>query len=358
MQTRSIAALALVLAATALAPACASYDPPPKPTLGVSTDGVLDDPRAPVVVHFSTPVDPATLSVKIVRYETDAEGNLADESAEPQPLDTLFVHDPLDGDLKGTSSLENGGRDLRIAPSAALPIGPRLALIFEPGLADAAGNATTVRKRLLFGYRVKLDCDQPVKNLSSGDFIFIVPVDEPIQTQIRLYARIEIDPATGRFNSQWTRAKRTVDKSSCPADLVCKPSEACRTIPAHECVIPSEPSGSVDEWPDLVPDHDPLTGFSFTAQGCVVDQADGSAALVNSPVDVRVTSPAVTLRNTILSAAFKLDTGSALRGSGSLTAEEVFLGDITSGKGVGNLVARAIPAGQSPSGIPGPPATK
>jgi hypothetical protein len=45
-----------------------------------------------------------------------------------------------------------------------------------------------------------------------------------------------------------------------------------------------------------------------------------------------------------------------VRGTGSLTAEEVFLGDISSGKGTGDLTARTIPAGQSPPGIPAPPA--
>jgi hypothetical protein len=346
------------LAALACAPfaGCASYDPPPKPTLDVSTDGVLDDPKAPVIVHFSKPVDPMTLRVKIARYETDLEGNLPDEQGTDKTLDTLFVHDPYDGDLKGTSALENGGLDLRIQPSAALPIGPRLVLILEPGLASPGGLATEVRKKLLFGYRVKLDCNQPVANLTSGDFVFLVPVDEPIQTQIRLFATIRIDPATGKFIGQWTRAKRNPDRAHCPSDLSCKSTEVCRTMPAHACVIPSEPTGSVDEYPDLVPDLLPETGFSFTAEGCVADQADGSAALVNSPVDVRVTSPAVTLRNTILSAAFKLDGTGKEHGSGSLTAEEVFLGDISSGKGSGNLTALKLPPGASPPDIPPPPA--
>lgn len=355
-------ALSGALAAVAAVSSCATYDPPPKPTLDVTTDGLLTDPKAPILVHFSVPVDPATVRVKIARYSIDAEGRLPDErGADSTPLETLFEREPDNGvgyeDAKGKSSFEVGNTVMRIVPSAALPVGPRLVLVFEPGLSDPGGHDTRVRKKLLFGYKLTLDCNQPVKNLASGDFFFIVGVKNPIATQIRMFATIDVDSATGRFVGQFTDARRNKTPEHCPADLSCKSTEACRTLPVHACVIPSEPAGSCDEYPDQLPDPSVDTGFSFTAQGCIVDQADGSAALVNAPVDVRVTSPAVTLRNTVLSAAFKADAAGAIRASGSLAAQEVFLGDISSGGGTGDLTALVVPPGKLPAPIPAPPAS-
>ncbi len=358
----TLASLLSLLGALAIAPSCATYDPPPKPTLDVTTDGLLTDPKAPILVHFSVPVDPLTVHVKIARYEVDSEGHLADErGADSTPLETYYEREPDNGvgfeDAKGKSTFDSTFTTMTIVPSAALPVGPRLVLLFEPGLSDPAGHDTKVRKKLLFGYKLTLDCNQPVKNLASGDFFFIVGVKNPIATQIRMFATIDIDATTGRFVGQWTDARRNKTPEHCPADLACKSTEACRTLPVHACVIPSEPATSCDEYPDQLPDATLDTGFSFTALGCVVDQPDGSAALVNAPVDVRVTSPAVTLRNTVLSAAFKADAAGAIRGSGSLAAQEVFLGDISSGAGTGDLTALVIPAGKLPAPIPGPPST-
>jgi hypothetical protein len=363
MRSRTLSPLALLLAlaaALAAAPSCATYDPPPKPTLDVTTDGLLTDPKAPILVHFSVPVDPATVRVKIARYSIDSDGRLPDErGTDSTPLETFFEREPDNGvgfeDAKGKSTFEVGNTVMRIVPSAALPVGPRLVLVFEPGLSDPEGHDTKVRKKLLFGYKLTLDCNQPVKNLASGDFFFIVGVKNPIATQIRMFATIDVDSTTGRFVGQFTDARRNKTPEHCPSDLSCKSTEACRTLPVHACVIPSEPAGSCDEYPDQLPDPSIDTGFSFTAQGCVVDQADGSAALVNAPVDVHVTSPLVTLRNTVLSAAFKADPAGAVRASGSLAAQEVFLGDISSGSGTGDLTALVIPPGKAPAVIPAPP---
>jgi hypothetical protein len=119
-------------------------------------------------------------------------------------------------------------------------------------------------------------------------------------------------------------------------------------------VIPSTQAGSVDEFPDYVPNDDPMTGFSFETEGCTVDEGSASATLATSPVDVSVSSPMVTLRNAALDASFSLDTDGTLRGSGTLTADAVLLGTISSGMGAGNLTARSIPAAKVPPGIPQP----
>ena len=64
---------------------------------------------------------------------------------------------------------------------------------------------------------------------------------------------------------------------------------------------------------------------------------------MNAPVDVFVTSPSVTLRNTKLTASFAIDAQSVLRGAGNLSADDVLLGTSESGAGAGTLTARATP---------------
>ena len=85
-----------------------------------------------------------------------------------------------------------------------------------------------------------------------------------------------------------------------------------------------------------------------------MDQDSTTTAFATAPVDVAVTSPAVTLRNAALSSSFVLGGDGTLRGTGALTADAVLLGTIDSGMGHGNLTARSLPDGEAPPGIPGP----
>ncbi len=349
------AALAIALAASAvvIAPACEVYRAPPEPSLPQANSDLLSDPAAPVVVAFSKPIDPDSLDLKIARDIVDDHGRLADE-ADPAggELSLLFTHDRYDGDRMGTSELSADGMTLTIHPSAPLPINPRLVLIAEPGLKDRDTGAVTVaRRKIVFGYQLNLTCSKPSTVLpEDGSYFFIINVTQPLGTQVRLFAKIHVDP-TGKFTSEFIHAVRNPDPSRCSPP--CATTDACRTLPGPpKCVAPSERSDSDDEYPDLIVDQNPATVFSFVAEGCVVDQPDGTAQFVNLPIDVFVSSPAVTLRNTRLTATFQKDDQGVLRGSGALSADDVALGSISSGKGAGELEGRQVP--DDPN-IPNPP---
>jgi hypothetical protein len=333
--------------------ACETFDPPPEPELVGGTDGLLSDPNQPIQLRFSEPIDPASLRLRIVRYVADAEGNLPDEDDDSATtLDTFFEHDAhFDGG--GTAHLDAGKRSLEIKTAAPLPIGPRLALLVEPGLSDVAGNVTLTRRRILFGYSFDLECGEPAKTLPSGFYFFLADVADPIPTQVQLFAAIEVDPATGNAIGKYTNADRNRDGTRC--DPACDGNEACRTIPAMECVIPSEFASSVDEFVDYVPNGAPPTGYGFTATGCVHEQSDGTAVLVVAPVDVAVQAPPVTLRNARLVASFTPGPGGVLRATGSFSADAVLLGTTPSGAAKGDLAARSIADGEAPTGIPLPP---
>jgi hypothetical protein len=350
---RAPRAAALACALVFAGSGCDFYYPPPEPTIVGEEDGLLSDPAAPLVIRFSEPIDPSTLRISVARYVTDSEGNLADEDDDPATeLQPYVQHDEY-GDLGGSFVLDAAHRTLTITPDAPLPVGPRLVLLVAPGLADAAGHATHARRRLLFGYAFDLECGKPETTLVSGTYFFLANVTSPIPTQVQLFAKLEIDPATGAVNGRFTNADRNPDTSRC-GSLACKSTEACRLVPTPACVLPSEKASSTDEFSDYVPNGGPPIGYSFADTGCVQDQPDGSAVLVMAPVDVEVTSPPVTLRNVHLLGAFAPDAKGTLRATGSFSADAVLLGTTPSGAGKGDLTARQIPDDEAPPGIPGP----
>jgi hypothetical protein len=345
--------LALFAAATALL-GCAEYDGPPEVTLANQVEGLLPDPTQPIVLQFSEPPDPGTLRVKLARFDTDAEGNLLDEDdpALPTELAPAFVHEPGLTDEGGTSEMVDP-TTMRITLNSTLPIGPSLVLILEPHLADMSGNETLVRKRLQFGYKFECKGMTGTQVVTSGAYFFLADIEEPIATQLQLLVVLDVDAATGLFVGQFTNADRNRDPNRCPTP--CAEDQACQLIPTPKCVIPSEKAGTVDEYPDWVPNFETITGYTFTATGCVEDQADGTAAFINAPVDVTIQSPPVTVKAITLGTSFTLDTEGVLRGTGSVSATEVFLGTSPSGSVSGSLTARSIPEGEAPPNLPKPP---
>src|SRR5687767_8498752 len=84
---------------------CASFDPPPSASIVGEKDGVL--PTADVLtVAFTEPVVPETLRLRLAKFATDGEGNLADEDTDDKTeLEVLFARDPGAADTGGASEL-------------------------------------------------------------------------------------------------------------------------------------------------------------------------------------------------------------------------------------------------------------
>ncbi len=300
------------------------------------------DPSAPVVVLFDRPIDKSTLTLEIARDIVNDRGQLADEQDPPGNLSTLYTYDPIRGDYGGTSVLSPDQTTFTITAADALPLNPELVLIVEPGLKDLAYEVPTVaRRKIVFGYQLDLTCSAPSNVMpAQGDYFILIDVVQPVGTQVKLFATIGVDP-TGKFTAHFSGATRNPDPTRCtPA---CPSTDACRTLPGPPaCVAPSLAANTTDEYPDFVI-NTTTSGFSFDAIGCVVDQSDGTALFVNEPVDVFVTQPSVTLRNTKLTATFAVDAENVLRGAGALTADDVLLGTAESGPGTGTLTARLVP---------------
>jgi hypothetical protein len=333
-----------------------TYDSPPRPEIVGIVDNVLTDFEGPIVVTFSEPVDAATLKVKLVLLDLDDEGNLADEDDDDATVLTeFFSFDGATGtSTLGTGTLSEDRRTLTIDAATSLPVGPSLAVLIEPGLSDDEGNAWEVRQRLVFGY--SLACAEGAgapTTFPSGYYFFVADIETPLPIQLQLFAYLDVDPATGGFVGQFTNADRNRDGSRCsPA---CGAEDACQTIPTEQCVAPSTPAGSEDEFSDYLPNFTPPTGFSFGGIGCIVE-TEGGSVFINAPTDVNVLQPAVYVEGIKLSLQFAQD-GETFRGTGVSGANQVFLGGpgaSPAGAAKGTVTGRLIPPGEEPPDIPRP----
>lgn len=335
-------------------PAC-EYDSPPRPSIDGLVEGVLADPRAPIVLVFSEPVDPKTVSVKIAPFEPDAEGNLPDEDAEDLPTDLVpyFSYTDAEGASGGDAVLTDDRRALIITPTITLPLAASLVLLVEPGLKDDAGKEQKTRERLLFSYKFSCDSATAPDIFQSGVYFFVVNVEKPIPTQIQLFAQLDVDAVTGQVTASFVNADRNPDKTRCsPA---CDASTTCQTLPGPAmCVMPSSKAGTEEEYPDFVVNNEPPVGYRFGALGCI-SEANGTVSFVSQPTDVFIQQPQVVVTAAVLTASMKLDAGGVLRGTGSLASPAVFLGSLdttTLGEGSGSLSLRLVPPEEAPTNVP------
>lgn len=334
----------------ATAASCERYEAPPRPTIQGLVSGVLDNPRAPIVIDFGTSIDPNTLFVKIALLDQDVEGNLADEDDDPETeLRVLVRRDLNEGDLGAQADIDAAGGRLTLVLDSALPVGPKLVLIVEGNLRSPTGTVSRHRVKIPFSYVVK--CAEGASSFASGTYFVLLDVEQPLGTQIQLLAYINVDPKTGGLVGQFTNADRNPEQK-CPT--ACPSTDVCRLLPAPECVAPSTRAGTVDEWPDFVPNAPPPTGYSFVVQGCAVDDETASGILT-APATMVVQSPAVTVEGLTMTASFAPGADGIVRATGSLTADVVRLGTNPLGAGKGSMSAVRLPDDRVPPNVPRPP---
>lgn len=363
-RARLVAAL-IALASPALVIAtgstgCETFVAPPEVTIRGAKDGVLTDTKAPLVLEFSKSIRKETLNLKVVALETDLEGNLADEQGDPTvELKSLFSYTQNPSEetgvevLGGTAEILGDDAGLVIRPTAPLPVGQKLALLIEPGLTSRLeGRATTVRRRILFSYDFRCSAARPTKVMQSGIYFALLDIQEPVPVQIQLWGDLIVDPDTGVVRAQFTNADRN-PALKCPQD--CGAEKVCRLLPAPDCVVPSLKAGTVDEYPDFLPNVTPPTGYSLTVTGCAEDQDENTAAFVSAPANLVVQKPEVQVNGLILTAAFKKEPNGTVRSTGTVTGSEIVFGSARLASGRGTATIRTVPAAEAPKDIPPPP---
>jgi hypothetical protein len=332
--------------------ACERFEPPPTVTIEGLQGGLLYDSKAPLVLSFGQPIDLGTLNLKVAKFDTNLEGDLGDEDDDPNTeLTVLLQHDPLDGDRGGHIEVDPDGATVRFVSDSALPVGPKLVVLVEPGITGTGGRVRTNRTRIPFSYAVRCTAGTRAEKLQSGVYFVLLEVEQPLGTQIQLFGAIDVDPATGAFVAQFTNGDRNPDGSRCPSG--CKDIDRCRLLPAPECVPPSLRAGTSDEYTDFVPNADPPTGYSFPVEGCAVDDGAGSG-VVTAPATMVVQSPPVTVEGLTMTAFFGPDAKGTVRATGSLTADTVLLGTNKLGAGKGSMTATFIPVDKVPANVPRP----
>jgi hypothetical protein len=352
----AIATLLWAALSAVLLPSCETYYQPPVPSIDNLSGDILPDPTTPIVLRFSHAIVPKTLAVKIAPYVVNELGQLGDEDKDPSTdLNPFFTYDATNGPTGGTADLSPDNTTLTITPSPSLPLAEKLVLLVEPGLADARGRTQKTREPILFGY--KFSCKNAGASTllpPSGIYFFIVNVDKPLATQIRLFADLEVNQSSGEVSASFADAVRNPDPNRC--NPPCKATEACQTLPTPACVIPSTKAGTEDEFPDFVVNVAPPAGFSFEAKACV-SETNGVVTFASLPTDVVIQQPSVTVQAAELTAAFSVGPDGVLRGTGSLTSPQVYLGPTTGpalGEGSGALFARLIPPDMAPKDVPPP----
>jgi len=356
MKRAFLSLILMLVVICAMSAACQQYVSPPSASLSSLNQGVLSDPSAPLVLQFSKPIDFSSLSIKVIKFDPNAQGQLPDETGDPTvSLDPLFSHDDIDGDKGGIATLDPNGMTYTIKPTARLPVGPKLAILIEPGLSDVdhEGTAsTTVRKRLLFSY--SFSCNGTGTTiLTSGDYFFLLDVVNPVGTQIKVFGNLDVDQRTGKFAAQFTFAQRLTDPNRCsPA---CTGGNVCETLPGPPtCVVPSQRADATSDWPDFFPNPTPPIGYSFAANGCAEDQGNASVTFSTEPANMVVEQPAVQINGLVLTASFTKNAAGDLSGNGSVSGDNIVLGTAPLGPGTGTTIAQSIAASVAPPGIPAP----
>lgn len=340
----------LSLLALSLVSGCALYDPPPSASIAGEQDGIVPSSQ-PLEILFSEPIDPASLHLRVVPLVTDIEGNLADEDTDKSTeLMPFFEHDPQSGDTGGTGELSPDHLVFRIKPDKALPIGPKLAVLLEPGLADENGNDTGARARLTFAYQFTCGTAKGQSLLTDGGYFFLFNIEKPFAVQIQILADVRVDPMTGAFLAQFTNADRNPDPNLCPTP--CDSTEVCRLLPDPMCVLPSEKAGSVDEYSDFVPQPSPPTGYSFLVNGCAQEAEDGSTVVATEPTNLSVQSPPVDVVDLAITCAFTAGDDGVPRCNGSSGAKDVLIGGQSAGAAEGSSAGRVLPPEDVPPDLP------
>jgi hypothetical protein len=332
--------------------ACTPYEAPASATLDGMVDGLLDSRQAGLTVRFDRPVQWDTLRLEIVPFQVDTNGDMADETpaaTEEDALTPILYYDGPTDSRGGTFTASDDGLSLTIMPRAHLPVGPKLAVLLYAGLTTKDGVQLTYRRRIPFAYKFECTGTRGAGALPSGSFFFLLNVEKPTATQVKLFARIRIDETTGRFSGVFTNAARKRDPNRCPTP--CASTDACQLHPAPLCVPPSLRAGSAEEWEDFLPNALPPSGFQLNIQGCAEALDDGSVAFATVPTELAIEQPPVRVQGLVVSSAFR-QAGDVWAATGGITGDNVIFGNTGLGAGQGTVLATTVAATVDLPGLP------
>jgi hypothetical protein len=270
---------------------CEQFDPPPRVRLVGNDNGVMvTSPEAPLELEFTEPYVAESLGLKVVRAQTDAEGNLLDEQSPPQVeefrANTRLGYDGRVPEEAFGAVFEPSGLRFVMRPDVAFPWSVPFLLLVEPGLEDLDGNKTRPRKRIPFIYQLP---EGGRNSLPNGYFYFLMDI-EFLATQIQVYAFFEVDNVGGDWRAIFTNGNRRPALNARPGCPSCDQSDPiCALHPAPQCVKPSVKQTDVRHFRDFLPEPERPDGYTFIADGFARDEPDGSIAIGTKPFLIDIT---------------------------------------------------------------------
>jgi hypothetical protein len=312
-------ALVCAVFAVITAGGCVEYDAPPDATLVRPDEGAFEV-EEPLMLEFSEPIDPDSLSVRVWPNERDAEGELA-QAVQPlvepctpdnSPCDTLTLtvaDDAQSASVEWSEALKETGRPLLLEVLT--------------GLADDEGNKTGVNYLFDFQFRGKRRLNDEPVDFDNGIYVIGASVENPLPAVLTLVSDLRV-LESGDFVLAGASAKVNDDA----------------------------PKASVE--PEDVYVNTTSKGWSVYATGFVTLQDDGARLLETDPFDAFVPLGTfdVYLDQVRIFATIKKDEDGNDSLDGTLTYEQVrldrqtFEGDTTS------LRAKFVPDEKSLEGSP------
>lgn len=334
---------------------CQTFDPPPKVTIENVENGVMKtEPDAPFVLRFSEPIKRSTLKAKLVKAVLDPEGFLLDEKDPPDPAgflaNTLVAFDGADPENEdksfgATFALSDDNLSMEVTTGFEISA-PYLALV-EPRLEDKDGHFTLPRQRLPFTFQ--LEGGGPT-TLPTGYYYWLFDIEPPpLQTQIQVYAYMQVDPATGQWRAIFTNGNRRPALNARPGCPSCSgETPVCALIPTPRCLKPSEKQSALGEFVDFLPEPDPPDGYTFIADGFARDEPDGRITLGTAPflIDITIGTGNIHIEaiNTKVIGAFDDDGTGRLVATGSISVDRVDLNGIAGKPTKGEFKAMTLTA--------------
>lgn len=353
--------LPLLLLAIVLLASCTQYDSPPELVCSVPQSGQPIAPDDKLRLKFTEPIDPATLHIMVAPVTEPGVERAIDEI---DKVDTARLTS-IDYELEYTSDKryatlndfceknvkyeikpgeEVTSNALVIDPINQLEIVPYYLLVIKKGLADLDGNRTGIDYALPFsvvsegqgsevgsevgseesaasGETAESSGPQEDLRWEDGVFLVFIPLDQPLKVEIEFYWDFKFDQKAMTFRAKGTDADGKSKQYT---------EDSCKYEPTN-CIA------------------DNTITYDFHGS---INYRSGIPEMSSENFNLTLSNPELTITNAALSGILTYNDKGQKIITGTMTSEEVILGDPD--KGVVTKGAKATLSGKflTPDEIP------
>ena len=182
---------AVTILAASLSLAACAYDPPPEVSLDIPAEGAFRS-GDPLTLHFSEPIDPDTLAIRVWSSERDAEGELPDDAAPLQG--TCRLADAPCGEADLTLSEDATSAEVVLARDTLGAPGLPLILEVTDDLTDAGGASRGIPEWFDVQFSPRRQPNTEPVSFDDGVYVIVAEIDDPVPAIITLVTDIRVIP--------------------------------------------------------------------------------------------------------------------------------------------------------------------